>query len=66
MKNFITSFDARYDRIGVISLTDEGTCAKCGAENIPSISMDSSEDEYGPGYICADCIIKALLEFYNI
>ena len=66
MENFITRFDAKYDRIGSITLTDEVTCAKCGATNIPSISVDSSEDEYGPGNICVDCIIAALLEFYNI
>ena len=56
----VAIFRANYGRVGVINV-DTGTCHVCS--NITDvISIDSSEDEYGPGCICKDCAIKVFEE----
>jgi len=60
MKSIVSKFKAHYARIGVIGVDTE-PCHVCG--NVTDvISIDSSEGEYGPGYICKDCVIKAFEE----
>ena len=46
-------FDAAYGRTGIITV-ETAVCHKCDTEK-PCISIDSSDDEYGPGYICLSC-----------
>jgi len=54
----IATFDGGYERVGVIS-ADTGTCHVCS--NVTDvISMDNSEEEYRPGNICKECVIKAI------
>lgn len=59
-KKLIASWKAKYGRIGSIWITTD-VCHKC--QKITTVmAVDSSQDEYGPGYICKSCIIKAFKE----
>lgn len=56
----ITTFEANYERTGTINV-GTGTCHVCS--NVTDVtSIDSSEDEYGPGCICKDCVMKGFGE----
>lgn len=46
-----------YGRSVAIWLED-ADCHVCG-QPAPCISIDTSDDEYGPGYICKSCIDNA-------
>ena len=54
------TFKARYERTGVIKAI-VGTCNVCN-EEATVISIDSSENEYGPGCICKKCATKLFKE----
>jgi hypothetical protein len=57
----VATFEAGYERTGVILLVDEAICDVCKATTT-CLSIDSSGEEYGPGLICKSCIDKAFKE----
>ena len=59
-KTKIYKFSASYERIGTI-FVGEHVCHICDKKkNV--LCIDPSEDEYGPGCICKDCIDNLLRE----
>lgn len=50
----IIKFDALYSRIGTMFIT-HFKCDVCRKEK-KVLGVDSSMEEYGPGYICMGCI----------
>jgi len=47
-------FDAGYNRTGSIEIVKLGVCDGCRSRG-PVIATDSSEGEYGCGFICKMC-----------
>ncbi|MHA2219439.1 MAG: hypothetical protein ACXACY_26310 [Candidatus Hodarchaeales archaeon] len=60
-RKLIASWKAKYGRLGSIWLTTH-ICHKCTKTTVV-MAVDSSQDEYGPGYICKNCIINAFEEY---
>jgi len=60
----IKRFTAHYGRIGLIAII-VSKCTVCEQEK-EVISIDSSEGEYSPGYICKKCALKAFEEFEKL
>ena len=56
-RKLIAEWDASYSRKGTIEIGD-ATCNVCGRDKV-CLMIDSSEEEYGPGAICADCVSRA-------
>ena len=54
-KKKVFTFDANWDRKGTIEFT-KVTCHICKKVDVPGISIDSSDGEYGPGNCCLQCI----------
>ena len=63
MKLLVKTFKAGYGRTGEIWVENLG-CSVC-LELKVCLVMDSSEDEYGPGSICQDCINKSFQDAAN-
>lgn len=57
MKLLIASFEAEYSRRGEIWIEND-MCDVC-LKDKNCLLIDSSQDEYGPGAICLECINKA-------
>lgn len=60
MKSESKTFKAAYARTGMIWI-DEGECDVC-KNKITCLLVDSSEDEYGPGRICLECVNEMFQE----
>lgn len=52
-----------YDGQGKVVDTETECCRKCGADNVPLLSMDGSEGEYGIGALCIECTLKLFTEY---
>jgi len=55
----IATFKAGYYRTGEIWIEEKATCGVCN-ELKKCIAIDSSESEYGAGFICKDCVNKLI------
>ena len=54
-------FKAGYNRRGRIWIEKSAFCESCKEDKV-CLAVDSSEDEYGPGFICAECIDLLFLQ----
>jgi hypothetical protein len=60
------SFDGGYGNVGSIAVEkpcETQTCAGCGANHVPLLVSDSSQNEYNPGCICLECLLARFIDF---
>lgn len=57
----VKTFEAGYNRKGIIAIKD-GICHVC-EQGKPVLTIDTSENEYGDGMICLDCIQTSFKEY---
>ncbi len=61
MNDVMTVFEAGYGRDGLIDI-EPRACDRCHASTL-CLSIDSSEGEYGAGFICKPCIDEMFLKY---